>query len=95
MSVAAAAYSASKSALASLAESLNDQEGRSGIRTTLLIPGEVDTEIASTRPVPPTPEERRAMLDPDDIGRVVQSIVDLPDHVCVNEVVVSVHPGTP
>ena len=89
MSVASAAYSASKSGLAALVETLNDQEGRSGIRATHLVPAEVDTEIAATRPVPPTEDERKAMLDPDDIARVTQSIIELPRHVCINEIVIS------
>lgn len=89
MSVAGAAYSATKTGLASIVESLNDQEGRSGIRATLVIPGEVNTEILLTRPVPPSDEEKAALLDPDDIARIVENISDLPFRVCVNEVVVS------
>lgn len=89
MSVAGAAYSASKMGLGAIVDSLNDQEGRAGIAATLVIPAEVRTEIMQTRPTALTEQELAAMLDPDVIGLVVKNIVDLPPHVCVNEVVVS------
>lgn len=89
MSVAGAAYAASKFGLASVVESLNDQEGRAGIRATLVIPGEVETEIMKTRPVQLSAEELAAMLRPDDIAMMIENIVRLPARVTVNEVVVS------
>ncbi|WP_190815886.1 SDR family oxidoreductase [Saccharopolyspora pogona] len=89
MSAAGAAYSASKTALGALVETLNDQEGRHGIRATHLCPGEVDTPILQTRPVPPPTEEVERMLSPDDVAEVVGSVVALPANVCVNELVVT------
>ncbi|GAA2448236.1 SDR family NAD(P)-dependent oxidoreductase [Actinomadura vinacea] len=89
MSAAGAAYSASKTALGALVETLNDQEGRHGIRATHLCPGEVDTPIFRTRAVPPPPEELERMLAPDDVAEVVGSIAALPPSVCVNELVVT------
>lgn len=89
MSVAGAAYSASKMGLGAIVDSLNDQEGRSGIAATLVIPAEVRTEIMQTRPTPLTEPELAAMLDPDVVGLVIKNIVELPRHVCINEVVVS------
>jgi NAD(P)-dependent dehydrogenase (short-subunit alcohol dehydrogenase family) len=56
---AGVAYSASKSALASLAETLNVQERTHGIRACHLCPGDVDTDFLSMRPrVPANPSER-------------------------------------
>lgn len=89
MSVAGAAYGASKAALGPLVESLNDQEGRHGIRATHFCPGEVNTEILQTRPVPPSPEELALMLQPPQLAEIMGSIVDLPTGVCVNEMVVT------
>lgn len=89
MSVAGAAYSASKMGLRAIVDSLNDQEGRAGIAATLVIPAEVRTEIMQTRPTALTEQELAAMLDPDIVGLVVKNIVELPRHVCINEVVVS------
>lgn len=89
MSVAGAAYSASKMGLGALVDSLNDQEGRLGIAATLVVPAEVRTEIMQTRPTALSQDELAVMLDPQVVGLVITSIVDLPRHVCVNEIVVS------
>ncbi|MCA0251289.1 MAG: SDR family oxidoreductase [Actinobacteria bacterium] len=89
MSVAGAAYSGSKQALSGVVESINDQEGRSGISATLVIPAEVATEIMTTRPSPPSAEELAAMLRPGDVANMISVIASLPAHVCINEIVVS------
>lgn len=89
MSVAGAAYSGSKQALSGVVESLNDQEGRSGISATLVNPAEVATEIMATRPNPPSAEELAAMLRPEDVANMISVIATLPTHVCINEIVIS------
>ncbi|WP_314325067.1 SDR family oxidoreductase [Paenarthrobacter ilicis] len=89
MSVAGAAYGASKTALGVLVETLNDQQGRYGIRATHLCPAEVRTPIFMTRPVPPTEEELSRMLAPEQIADAVSYISGLPAEVCVNELVIS------
>lgn len=89
MSVAGVTYTASKLGLSALVESLNDQEGRNGIRATLVIPGEVNTEILKTRPVPPSEAEIAALIDADDVARIIENVSDMPFHVCVNELVIS------
>lgn len=89
MSVAGAAYGASKTALSPLVESINDQEGRHGIRATHLCPGEVNTEILQTRPTLPSAEELAKMLQPPQLAEVVGYVADLPAGICVNEMVVT------
>lgn len=86
---AGAAYSASKTAMGSLAETLNAQEGPHGIRATHLCPGEVDTDILESRPVVPSAAERELMLTADDLGATVRFLAGLPPRVCVNELVVT------
>lgn len=83
------AYLASKRGLGAIVESINDQEGRNGIRATHLCPGEVSTPIVLTRPVPPTPEEFERMLQPDHVADVVGMLAALPPEVCVNELVMT------
>jgi NAD(P)-dependent dehydrogenase (short-subunit alcohol dehydrogenase family) len=83
-----AAYTASKAALGPLVESLNDQEGRNGIRICHLCPGEVATPILKTRPVPPSDEEVARMLRPEDIAETIGFVVTAPPHVCLAEVVI-------
>ncbi|HMR30872.1 MAG TPA: SDR family NAD(P)-dependent oxidoreductase [Geminicoccaceae bacterium] len=87
--LAGSAYAASKRALLALVESLNMEEGPSGIRATALCPAEVDTEVLETRPVPPPAEERAGMLRADDIGRLIRFLAEQPPHVCVNEITIS------
>ena len=84
-----AAYGATKTALAPLVESLNDQEGRHGIRATLICPGEVATPILRSRPVPPSDEEIARMLTAEDVAEAVAYAMTAPAHVCLNEIVIS------
>jgi NADP-dependent 3-hydroxy acid dehydrogenase YdfG len=84
-----AAYSGSKTALGSITATINDQEGRNGIRACNICPGEVDTEIIKTRPKQPSSQDREKMLKADDIGRVIGFVVSTPSGVCLNEIVIS------
>ena len=86
---AGAAYCASKQAIAPMVESLNDQEGRNGIRATMICPGEVATPILRTRPIPPSEEEMARMLKPEDVAQAIVYAVSAPAHVCLNEIVIS------
>lgn len=86
---AGAAYSASKTALASVAETVNAQERLSGIRATHLCPGEVRTDILRTRPIVPSEAEQCLMLTPADVGHAVRFIAELPARVCINELVIT------
>jgi NADP-dependent 3-hydroxy acid dehydrogenase YdfG len=84
-----AGYSASKTALGALTETINAQERLRGVRATHFCPGEVATEILDTRPNPPSAEERALMLTPDDVGAAIRWIVDLPPRICMNEIVLT------
>lgn len=86
---AGVAYSASKTALASLCQSLNAQEAASGVRACHLCPGDVDTDFLSQRPEVPGDEARTAMLTAEDVARAVQFVLDAPTHVRVDELVIS------
>lgn len=86
---AGVAYSASKTALKSLTESLNDQHGPDGISACLLCPGDIDTPLIDNRPVVPTRQQRDLMLTADDVARAVQFVFDMPRHVSINELVIS------
>jgi NADP-dependent 3-hydroxy acid dehydrogenase YdfG len=83
------AYSASKTALASLCQSLNAQEAASGVRACHLCPGDVDTDFLAQRPEVPGAEARTAMLTAQDVARAVQFVLDSPAHVRVDELVIS------
>jgi NAD(P)-dependent dehydrogenase (short-subunit alcohol dehydrogenase family) len=82
-------YGATKRAVLALTEQLNVEECTNGIRATAVLPGEAATPILEKRPVPPTPEVRAKMLQPEDLGRTLCFIAMLPPRVCVNEIIVS------
>jgi NADP-dependent 3-hydroxy acid dehydrogenase YdfG len=82
-------YNASKQALGSLIESINDQEGTNGIRASVVCPGEVVTPILKLRTLPPPAEDVERMLKPEDVASAVAYIVQAPSNVCINEIVLS------
>jgi NADP-dependent 3-hydroxy acid dehydrogenase YdfG len=86
---AGVAYSASKTAVSTLARSLNAQEAAAGIRCTHLCPGDVDTDFLEQRPEVPDADARLRMLSPDDVARSVQFVLDSPAHVTIDELVIS------
>jgi NADP-dependent 3-hydroxy acid dehydrogenase YdfG len=86
---AGVAYSASKSALAALCQTLNAQEAEHGVRACHLCPGDVDTDFLEHRPVVPGAESRAVMLTPEDVGRAVLFVLDSPAHVRIDELVIS------
>ena len=83
------AYTASKHAVVALTQSLNIEEGVHGIRACVICPGEVDTPILETRPVPVPADIRAKMLRAEDLGRTIRFVAEMPPHVCVNEILIS------
>jgi len=86
---AGVAYSASKSALAALCQSLNQQEAGNGIRSCHLCPGDVDTDFLRMRPQVPDEVARRTMLSPDDVASAVLYVLGTPAHLRIDELVIS------
>ena len=83
------AYGASKHAMATITHHLNLEEGMHGIRGCVIYPGEVATPILKTRPVPPSQEDIDRMLKPEDLGRTIRFVAEMPPHVCLNEIVIT------
>ena len=86
---AGVAYSASKAALASICATVNAQEAAHGIRACHLCPGDVDTDFLTFRPEVPDAESRQAMLTPADVAASVLFVLGSPDHVRIDELVIS------
>ena len=86
---AGVAYSASKAALAPVVRTINDQEAESGVRATLLCPGDIDSDFLSQRPVVPGAAARSVMLAPSDVARSAMFAIDAPRHVRIDELVIS------
>jgi NADP-dependent 3-hydroxy acid dehydrogenase YdfG len=86
------AYSASKTALGALCQSLNHDEAANGVRACHLCPGDVNTDFLEHRPRVPDAAARSAMLQPDDVARVVRFVLDSPPHVRIDELVLTPAP---
>ncbi|MDK3020169.1 SDR family oxidoreductase [Pseudodonghicola flavimaris] len=83
------AYSATKRAVIALNEMINDEGGGYGIRSTVIMPGEVATDILDQRPNPPSAEVRARMLQVADLAATVRFVAQMPPHACVNEILIS------
>ncbi len=83
------AYTASKHAVVAMSHSLNMEEFRNGIRSSVICPHEISTPILETRPVKVTEEERARMLQSEDMANLYVYIATQPPHVCINEVTIA------
>jgi len=84
-----AAYGASKHALATATHHLNIEEGMHGVRGCVIYPGEVATPLVKVRASPPAPGDIDRMLKPEDLGRTIRFVAEMPPHVCLNEIVIT------
>jgi NADP-dependent 3-hydroxy acid dehydrogenase YdfG len=80
-----AAYQAAKRGLLGLAHAIRAEEKENGIRTCVVCPGLVDTEILDRRPVKPSAETLAKALRPEDVAETVLAVARLPQRVCVPE----------
>jgi NADP-dependent 3-hydroxy acid dehydrogenase YdfG len=83
------AYTATKHAVVALTHSFNMDEFKNGLRACCLCPAEVATPIMRMRPEPPSEEVMSKMLQPQDVGKAIAFVADMPPHVCVNEILIS------
>lgn len=83
--ISGAAYQASKRGMLGLAHAIRVEEKEHGIRTCVVCPGLVDTEILEKRPVKPTPELLAKALQPEDVAEAVLFVAKLPPRAAVPE----------
>lgn len=81
-----AAYSAAKHGVVAMSHVINMEECVNGIRSSVVLPGEVATPILDKRPIPVTKEERAKMAQSEDVGDLIRYVACLPPHVTINEV---------
>jgi serine 3-dehydrogenase (NADP+) len=84
--VSGAAYQAAKRGLVGLAHAIRMEEKENGIRTCVVCPGLVDTELLEKRPVKPTAETLGKALKPEDVAEMVLHIAKLPPRAAVPEI---------
>ncbi len=87
--LAGTAYTTSKHGVVALSESINMEECANGIRSTVIMPGEVATEILKARPKPPSQLDIDRMLQVEDLARTVRFVAESPAHMCLNEILIS------
>jgi NADP-dependent 3-hydroxy acid dehydrogenase YdfG len=83
-----AAYAASKFGMRALGLCLAAEEKDSGIRVSTIYPGEVNTPILDVRPQPVSADQRRRILQPEDVAAAVLFVATLPPRVSVPELVI-------
>lgn len=82
-------YIAAKFGLRGLAMGVAAEEKANGIRVSSIYPGEVNTPILEVRPEPVTEQRKSAMLQPEDVARLIVFLATLPPHVEIPEVVIT------
>ncbi|MEJ8810872.1 SDR family oxidoreductase [Variovorax ureilyticus] len=84
-----APYGAAKAAVANLMGFMHATFRNNNIRSTTILPGEVNTPIMDTRVRPPSEEERAAMVAPDDVARAIVLACTLPQGTTIEQLVIS------
>ena len=82
------AYGAAKAAVINFTEFLNADLRNTGIRASVVVPGEVATPILDKRPIPPDAEARTLMVDVDETSAAILLIATLPQRSNIPELVI-------
>lgn len=81
-------YSAAKAAVINFTGYLNTELKNTGIRASVVIPGEVDTPILDKRPVPPSAQARATMVTAEDVAEAIMLIARLPQRTAIPELII-------
>jgi NADP-dependent 3-hydroxy acid dehydrogenase YdfG len=81
-----AGYTAAKHGVVAMSHTINMEEGVNGIRSCVVLPGEVATPILDKRPNKLSAEELAKMVRSEDVGDLIRYVACLPPHVTINEV---------
>lgn len=77
------AYGAAKAGVINFTEYLQDELKNTGIRASVVMPGEVDTPILNLRPIPPSEEARSTMVTVGDAAEAITLIARLPERTAI------------
>jgi len=83
--VSGAAYQASKRGMFGLALAIRQEERQHGIRTCVVCPGLVDTELMEKRPVKPDAETLGKALQPEDVAEMIYGVAKLHPRAAIPE----------
>ncbi len=82
------AYGAAKAGVINFTEFLNNDLRNTGIRASVIIPGEVATPIVDKRPIPPDADARALMVDVAETSAAILLIATLPPRSNIPELVI-------
>lgn len=82
-------YSASKYAALALTDTLAAECSHSGIRISSISPGPVSTTIWSHKTIPPSEDEMKRMLRPEDIAGIAGFLLERPDYMHIRDIEVT------
>ena len=82
------AYGAAKAAVINFTTFINADLRNTGVRASVIIPGEVSTPILDSRPIPPSDEARSVMVDVAETSAVIHLIAALPARTNIPELVI-------
>lgn len=82
------AYGASKHALSDISASLNDEEGKNGIRSTALCPAEVATPLLTKKPGFDV-STLANMIQPEDMAQTALYVAKMNPAVAIHEIVLA------
>jgi NADP-dependent 3-hydroxy acid dehydrogenase YdfG len=86
--LAGMAYGAAKAGVINFTQFLNSEFRNTGIRASVIIPGEVDTPILDKRPVNPSQDARETMVTAEDAAEAITLIARLPSRASIPELVI-------
>ena len=86
--VSGVAYQASKRGLMGLAHGIRVEEKEHGIRTCVVCPGLVNTELLRFRPVQPSAEMLAKAMQPEDVAEAILSVAKMPSRAAVTELTI-------
>ncbi|WP_336777915.1 SDR family oxidoreductase [Pantoea sp. USHLN256] len=84
-----AAYGAAKAAVRNFMTYLHNTFRNDGIRSTCILPGEVNTPIMDNRANPPAQAIRDGMVQPEDVAEAILLCASLPARTVVEELIVA------
>jgi NADP-dependent 3-hydroxy acid dehydrogenase YdfG len=84
--VSGASYQAAKRGVVGLAHAIRVEEKENGIRTCVVCPGLVDTEILENRPVKPAADVLQRALQSEDVAEAILSVAKLPERAVIPEI---------
>jgi serine 3-dehydrogenase len=86
--VSGAAYQASKRGLIGLAHAIRVEEKEHGIRTCVVNPGLINSELLRFRPVQPTADMLAKAMLPEDVAEAVLSVAQMSPRAAITELTI-------